>query len=118
MHIAVVGSRDFEDLDAVRKYVRELPNDVIIISGGARGVDTAAIEEATRIGLACKIYPADWNQYGKKAGIIRNQQIVDVADEIVAFWDGHSRGTKNTIHQAQRAGKRVTIINTSDCSLF
>lgn len=114
--VAIVGSRDFQNLDVVREYVREQSRDTIIISGGARGVDTVAIEEATRLGLLCEVYPADWEQYGKKAGMIRNQQIVDAADEIIAFWDERSRGTKHTIQRAQRMGKPIVII--SDCSLF
>jgi uncharacterized phage-like protein YoqJ len=79
------------------------------VSGGARGVDKCAEKVAISIGLQTEIYPADWHKFGKAAGMKRNQQIVEVSDRIVAFWDGQSRGTKNTIDTAKKLGKGVKV---------
>ena len=110
MKIAIVGSRDYPDMDAVREYVRRLPADTILISGGARGVDTIAETEGRRCGLQVVSIPAQWTQYGKQAGMIRNGLIVDEADKVVAFWDGKSPGTKNMIKRARRLGKPIEVM--------
>jgi hypothetical protein len=108
--IAIVGSRGYSDLEAVRRYIRGLPKNVTILSGGAPGVDRAAEREARRLGLHVVIYRADWDKLGRGAGIVRNGTIVENCDRVVAFHDGVSRGTQNTIFRAQRAGKPVEVI--------
>jgi hypothetical protein len=108
--IAIVGSRDFPDLDRVRRFVRSLRPDVVVVSGGAGGVDSAAICEARARGLAVEVFTPDWTHFGRAAGAIRNRQIVERADRVVAFWDGVSKGTKITIDLAQLARKPVEII--------
>ena len=107
--VAIVGSRRYADLGAVRTFVETLPLDAVVISGGARGVDTAAVDAAKARGLAVEVFPADWSQ-GLGAGFARNHTIVQAATEVVAFWDGESRGTAHTIRTAQRNGKPVTVI--------
>lgn len=86
---------------------------VEIISGAAKGADTAAIDWAV-INL-CKFreFPADWKTYGKAAGPIRNQQMLDEGkpDLVVAFLAPNSRGTKDMIQRAQKANIPVEIIN-------
>ncbi len=56
---------------------------------------------------------ADWDRLGRKAGPIRNAQIVFNADRVVAFWDGKSRGTLNTVVQADRAGLPVELYDSN-----
>lgn len=107
--IAIVGSQEYPDLVAVRAYVRRLPAGTVVVSGGAPGVDRTAADEAKRCGLRVIIIPADWNRHGKKAGMIRNAAIVRRAESVVAFWDGKSPGTANTIRRAKGAGKPVTV---------
>jgi hypothetical protein len=111
--LAVVGSRDFPHMDWVREEVAQLLPDTILISGGARGVDTVAEETALEVGVQVRIYPADWNKYGRGAGYIRNKQIVDDADEVWAFWDGKSKGTKHTMDLALKADKPLTVFMPS-----
>lgn len=110
MKYGIVGSRDFNNLPMVGKWMRAnlKPGD-IVVSGGARGVDSEAACVADEMGLVCIVYEADWNSYGKRAGFVRNELIVDQADVIVAFWDGVSKGTKHTIDLAKKAGKRVLL---------
>lgn len=112
MKVAIVGSRNYRDLDAVIRYVDSLPDGTQIISGGARGVDRTA-ERAARSNPNLPwpiIFAADWQRFGKRAGLERNKTIVAAADRVVAFWDGESRGTAHTVSLARATGKPVEII--------
>lgn len=110
MKIAIVGSRNYPVPEDVTDFVDHVTPDTAIISGGARGPDSWAVDRAKTRGLATKVFPADWNAHGKRAGFLRNQTIVDHADVVVAFWDGQSRGTADTIAKARAAGKHVEVI--------
>lgn len=105
---AVVGSRNFEWMGIVAAFVSKLPKGSTVISGAASGVDSVAEHRARLEGLEVVSYPADWSQ-GRGAGIVRNARIVADADIIVAFWDGSSPGTLNSIERGRKAGKPVWI---------
>lgn len=122
MKVLVCGSRDWMDKAAVKEALDlELdtlkPGDILtVIEGGARGADFFAgewAEEHFEVGVEWKRFPADWNKYGKRAGYIRNQQMLDEGkpDLVVAFWDGQSRGTKMMIDLAKKAKVEVKVIN-------
>jgi len=100
--LAIVGSRNFEPLDFVRKVIQSLNKDVIIISGGAKGVDETAICEAKKCGMRTEVYYADWAMHGKAAGPIRNSVLIEKSDGVIAFWDGGSKGTKDSISKAKK----------------
>lgn len=111
MRVAIVGSRDFTDFEYLEKWVlRTLIHDIgvddfrtlKIVSGGARGADTLAEMFAHRHNISTNIFPANWNKYGKKAGYLRNIEIVNNCDFLIAFWDGESKGTKMTIDIAKK----------------
>jgi hypothetical protein len=68
-----------------------------VVSGGAKGVDTAAERFAEAAKLPFKLFPADWDKYGKGAGFIRNEQMAKYADALLAVWDGFSRGTNTYV---------------------
>lgn len=110
MNVAIVGSRDYPDMQQVRDFVNKLPQGFTIVSGGARGVDRVAAEAARQRGMNVIEFIPDWSQ-GKGAGMARNAEIVAHADAVIAFWDGKSRGTKNTIDRALSAAhvNRVTV---------
>ena len=110
MRIAVVGSREFVNLDEVRQFVREQERTTVIVSGGARGVDSVAVDEAKRLRMPYEVHLPDWSKHGKAAGAIRNRTIVEAADEVVAFWDGRSRGTKISIDIAKALKKPVRVV--------
>lgn len=112
--VAIVGSRGYFDLGSVRDYVNSLPDGTVVISGGARGVDRAAEDAALLRGLEVKSFKPDWKRYGKAAGFIRNKTIVDSADLVVAFWDGKSRGTRNSIERAKSTNTMLTIFCPDD----
>lgn len=109
--IAVVGTRDYKDPAAVREFVRSLPPCAVIVSGAGGVVDCTAAAEGRRLGLVVDEYPADWNgPKGLGAGPMRNTDIVAACDRVVAFWDGKSKGTRDTIDKAIKAGKPVLIV--------
>ncbi len=75
------------------------------IIGDANGIDAAAWNLAGELGHERRRFKADWDRHGKRAGPVRNGEMVEVADECTAFWNGLSSGTRNAMEQAQRAGK-------------
>lgn len=109
VHVAIVGSRDYPDLRAVRRYVRALPRGTVVITGGARGVDRIVEDEAKRCGLMVRIYLPDWERDGKAAGFIRNRHIVDAAERLVAFHHDGSKGTADSIRLARKRGIPVEV---------
>lgn len=80
-----------------------------IVSGGASGVDTFAQMIAKEYGFPLKVMNADWDKYGRKAGYIRNSEMAEYADALIAIWDGKSPGTKMMIDIAQKKGMPVEI---------
>lgn len=130
MRVLVCGSRHFKDkdllyntLDATAteyklwaipdEYGNTLPLGMEIISGCAKGADSIAIDYAVVNWLKLYEYPADWNTYGKAAGPIRNKQMLDEGkpDLVIAFMFKDSRGTKNMVEQAEKAGVPVKVIH-------
>ena len=106
MKIAVIGSRGL----IVRDLEMYLPEETTeIVSGGARGVDTSARHYAQKNGLKLTEFLPDYNKYGKIAPLVRNLEIIDYADEVYAFWDGTSRGTKYVIENCRRKKKKVHV---------
>lgn len=79
-----------------------------VIHGNARGVDAAAGEVAEPH-WPVKVFPADWARHGKAAGAIRNREMAEYADALIAIWDGKSRGTENMIDEARRCGLPIHI---------
>ena len=81
-----------------------------IISGGAKGVDSQAKEYAEALCLPFKVFEADWDKYGKSAGYRRNKIMATYADELLAIWDGESKGTSHMIDIMHELGKPVHIV--------
>lgn len=109
MRLGIVGSRDYPNKSRVIQFVNSLPLDTVVVSGGARGVDTWAEEAALARGMEVVAILPDWETYGRAAGMIRNKEIVRLSDKVVAFHDGTSKGTANTIKVAQGEGKLQTV---------
>ncbi len=106
MKIAIVGSRSVEVND-IGAYVSGGDE---IVSGGAKGIDSCASEYAKRNGLKITVFLPQYEKYGRAAPIVRNQEIVDYADKIIAFWDGKSKGTRSVIKYAEKKGKPCDIV--------
>lgn len=109
--IAIVGSISYPRPDIVEAFVAALPAGAVVVSGGADGVDSIAERAARARALEVMVFPADWGRYGRKAGPLRNAEIVAAADRVVAFWNGRSHGTLNTVVQAARAGRPVEVFD-------
>ena len=106
MKVAVIGSRSLFVRD-LGKYLPEGTTE--LVSGGARGVDTSAREYAKANGLPIKEFLPDYATLGKGAPLVRNIDIINYADVVLAFWDGKSRGTKFVIDNCKRLGKPVKV---------
>jgi hypothetical protein len=83
---------------------------VQIVSGGARGADALGEKLAKELDLPCKIFPANWDVYGRSAGYKRNRQMAEYADMLIAFWDGKSKGTEHMINLAREYDLDIEII--------
>lgn len=97
--ICVSGSRGYRHLENVDRILEMLPK-IVVVHGGAAGVDARADEAARAIGLEVDVWKADWERYGRRAGPLRNRQMVASCDFLYAFWDGLSRGTASAIQAA------------------
>lgn len=106
MKVAIIGSRNLTNVE-ISKYIPE--NVTEIISGGARGVDTLAEAWADENGISKIIIKPEYERYKRGAPLKRNEKIVELADVIIALWNGKSRGTKFTIDYAKNLKKEVKI---------
>ncbi|MBR2327301.1 MAG: hypothetical protein IKA51_01630 [Clostridia bacterium] len=106
MKIAIIGSRGITAPD-IEKYISYGDE---IISGGAAGVDYCAEKTAKEKGLKLKLFLPNYERYGRAAPIVRNREIVDYADKVIAFWDGTSKGTLSVIRYAKKINKPCEII--------
>lgn len=121
MKLIIAGGRDFEDKDLAtmefNKFCAELNVDLSkgepvmeIASGGARGADRVGEYVALLHRIPVKKFIPDWNGLGKKAGHVRNAEMGDYADALLAFWDKKSKGTENMIKVAKRKGLHVKVV--------
>ena len=88
MKIIVAGSREFKDYEMLKNKLDTLlinQKEIQIVSGGCRGADELGERYAKEKGYSLKVFKADWNKYGKKAGPLRNRQMAEYADGLVAF---------------------------------
>ena len=106
MKLAIIGSRGV-NVTNIGDYVSNADE---IVSGGAVGIDSCAEEFAKNQAIKLTVFLPQYERYGKAAPILRNKEIVDYADKIIAFWDGSSKGTLSVIKYAEKIGKPCEII--------
>lgn len=113
--VIVAGSRTFGDkallaakLDALLANL----GSAVLVSGGAQGADSLGEQYSVERGLDFIRVPAEWDRYGRAAGMIRNQHMSFLASHVVAFWDGESSGTRGMIEiaKADRLPLRVVRV--------
>lgn len=113
MKVIIAGSRTITDYNIVLDAVLESSAYIFpiteIVSGCARGVDLLGEKYAKLNNLSIKKFPANWNEYGKLAGPIRNRQMAEYADSLIAIWDGKSKGTKNMIDTMKMLNKKFFV---------
>lgn len=103
--VLVTGSRTINNID-ISQY---LGNVTHILTGGAMGVDTLAIKYAEENKILHTEIKPDYNKYGKAAPVIRDKEMVNIAERVIAIWDGKSKGTKHTIDFAKKRGIPIEI---------
>ena len=103
MKLAVTGSRCITQSLALIEKLNELQPDEII-TGGAAGADRIAQDWAIANGKKLTILKPDYACFGKTASMVRNAEIVRLADKVIAVWDGKSKGTEATAKMAKRGG--------------
>ena len=123
MKLAIIGSRSLKDeawtWEMIEAFIRDHHYSVEIdkptlISGGAEGIDTFSERYAKKWGMDhVKFLPyfkLDRVPYTPRHFFIRNKQIIDNADKVLALWDGKSKGTEHGIKYSQKTGKPVMVI--------
>lgn len=115
--VIIAGTRDFNDYDFLKKNVDYFlqginPNneEIEIVSGNARGADKLGERYAKEHNLPVKLFPANWDKYGKRAGYLRNQEMANYSDVLIAFWDEKSKGTKHMIDIAKKQDLTVIVV--------
>lgn len=114
--VIVAGSRGFNDYPLLANKLHHLLKEkvktyeIVIVSGTAQGADKLGEMWASRNGHRVERFPADWNQFGKRAGYLRNEDMARYADAAVVFWDGQSRGSKHMIDIMEKLNKSVRIV--------
>ena len=122
VRMIVAGGRSFSNYEAlansIEAYLRDsniVYGQLEIVSGGCAGVDLLGERFANERGIAITRFPAQWKKYGRAAGIIRNQEMIDYTADgtsrgiLIAFWDGKSKGTGYTVKHSEKAGIEVKI---------
>ena len=118
--VIIAGGRDFNDYSLLKAKCDKIlaskgqTHNIVVITGAARGADSLGEQYARENGYAIDSRPADWNAHGKSAGFIRNVQMANSADALIAIWDGKSHGTKHMIDTAINKGLEVRTIIYND----
>lgn len=107
MKLLIVGSRSITDFDL---SVHVPPDVDVVISGGADGIDRLAERYADSHGLSKYVLRPQYSLYGRAAPLKRNAEMVELADAVLAVWDGRSKGTAYTVQYAKQKNKPVTIV--------
>ena len=109
MRVIVAGSRSISSYSVVESaiersgFAREITE---VVSGGAKGADVFGERWAQLHGVPVHRFPAEWQTFGRRAGFVRNAQMIEYADALVLIWDGLSRGAAHTLLLAEKAGLR------------
>lgn len=119
--IIVCGGRHFDDYACLESVMAKVMSDlglklpeIEIVSGHCQGADQLGETYAERHGISCKVFPAQWEVYGRAAGPVRNSEMIKYAAEsevpvVVAFVSPRSRGTMDTVKKAKKQGFRVYV---------
>ena len=122
MKVIIAGSRSIGDYDAVCKAIDAflLKSGPIteVVSGRAAGVDSLGEMYARQHNVPVKLFPPEWKKHGKKAGFLRNEEMADYADALIAVWDGASRGTQHMMDQMTKRGKPILYSEIYHYPLF
>lgn len=106
MKIIIAGSRGITSLSVLKDAIFSSDFYIVeVVSGGAPGVDLLGEFWAAKAGVPVRRFPANWERFGRAAGMYRNAEMADYADGAIILWDGESRGTLDMIDRMRRLGK-------------
>lgn len=110
-NVGIAGSRGYNNYISFAGVLDTLlqPEDILVSGGCPSGADFLAEKYAKERSRTIEVHKADWNKYGRAAGMIRNNEIVNRSDFVIAFWDLKSPGTKDTIEKARQRGVPVHV---------
>ena len=118
--VIIAGSRSFNNYALLARACDKVLSEkrkthkIVVFCGEAKGADTLGKVYAQKQGFSVASFPANWTKHGKSAGIIRNAEMQEDADALIAFWDGKSPGTENMIGIMRKAGKPVQVVRVGD----
>ncbi|MDR1130525.1 MAG: DUF2493 domain-containing protein [Prevotellaceae bacterium] len=113
MKLAIIGSRKFADYERLRDEVlKNFPVETIeaVVSGGAKGADTLAVQFAREYNIPLIEFLPEWESLGRTAGYERNTLIINEADCVIAFPMKGSCGTWDSVRKAWALDKQVIIV--------
>jgi hypothetical protein len=115
-NVAIIGSRSYTDKESMWAYLDSKKHYIeMVISGNAKGADQLGQQWALERGIPVLIYPAKWyddeGNYDRGAGFKRNHLIIKSCEWCIAYWDGVSTGTKNSLEWAEKLGKKIKVIH-------
>lgn len=111
MKVIIAGGRKFNNYALMCQEIEKMNLDITeVVCGGAKGADLLGQKWAEEHGIAVKFMPAEWEIYGRAAGMMRNELMGDYADYLIAFWDGKSKGTLHMINYMEQIGKHGAVI--------
>lgn len=114
MKLAIIGSRTLNQqqvIEVINQVVNKSTSKITtIVTGGANGVDSIAEYYAKTHNINVEVYYPLYQKYGKRAPLIRNNEIIKNCDGVLAIWDGESNGTAYTIRKAKREDKKVMVV--------
>lgn len=124
IRVIVAGGRDFDDYAKLKAVLdatfADRNQSIEIVSGHAKGADMLGERYAFEKNIPCKVFPAEWNKYPIRAGFIRNSQMTEYAMRetpmLIAFWNGTSHGTADTIEKAKKANIECVIVHYDSSS--
>jgi len=113
MKVIIAGSRSFTNYQLLcQTLALERPRITQVLTGGARGAEPLGYRWAWKHALPHQLCRADWERFGKSAGVRRTYQMAQAGDVLVACWDGQSPGTAHMVQCMRQLGKPVVVIRT------
>ena len=112
MKLIIAGSRSITSIEIIEEAIHNSGwrNEITeVVSGYANGVDKLGEMWAEKNSIPIRRFPANWKKYGRKAGSIRNKEMSEYGDKLIAIWDGNSTGTIDMVKQMKIAEKLVYL---------
>jgi hypothetical protein len=111
MQLIIAGSRSFTNYQLLcQTLAPERSRITQVLTGGARGADQLGYRWAWKHAIKHQLFRADWERFGKSAGVRRNYQMAQSGDVLVCFWNGVFKGSAHMVQCMRQLGKPVVVI--------